>query len=67
MDATSNTRTSEMEFGQRIDFILTDFNVAIECKRFHAPRVLKQLEANPEIILIQGMQAALAFKAMLEK
>ena len=56
-----------MEFGQRIDFILTDFNVAIECKRFHAPRVLKQLEANPEIILIQGMEAALAFKAMLEK
>ncbi|MBP6924702.1 MAG: hypothetical protein KBB78_03995 [Candidatus Pacebacteria bacterium] len=58
---------SRMEFGQRIDFYLPDFGVAIECKRFHTSRSEKQLSENPEIILIQGMNAAKAFKALLEK
>jgi hypothetical protein len=56
-----------MGFGQRIDFYLPDYGVAIECKRFHTSRSLKQLSEHPEIILIQGLQAAKAFRALLIK
>ena len=56
-----------MGFGQHIDFYLPTFHVAIECKRFHTPRVQKQLEKHPEIILIQGMEAAKTFAALLTR
>jgi hypothetical protein len=56
-----------MGFGQQIDFYLPDYGVSIECKRFHTERSLKQLSEHREIILIQGMVAAIAFKTMLTK
>jgi hypothetical protein len=58
---------NRMGFGQRIDFYLPDYGVAIECKRFHADRSLRQLSAHPEIILIQGLEAAKTFRALLTK
>jgi hypothetical protein len=63
---TSTLSTNRTGFGQRIDFYLPDYDVAIECKRFHTPRSLRQLSAHKEIILIQGMQAAKAFRALLK-
>jgi hypothetical protein len=48
-----------------LDFYLPDFDIWIECKRFHSPRIDDQLSRRPNIILIQGMEAALAFNAML--
>jgi hypothetical protein len=38
----------------RLDFFLPDFNVYIECKRFHTPRINDQMERAPDIIVIQG-------------
>lgn len=37
-----------------LDFFLPDFNVYIECKRFHTPRIDDQLSRSTDIIIIQG-------------
>ncbi len=38
----------------RLDFFLPDFDVYIEVKRYHTPRINKQLERAPDVIIIQG-------------
>lgn len=38
----------------RLDFFLPDFNVYIEVKRFHTPRINDQLERATDIIIVQG-------------
>jgi hypothetical protein len=48
-----------------LDFYLPEFDIFIECKASHTDRVLKQLESRPNIILIQGMQAAKTFFKLL--
>lgn len=37
-----------------LDFFLPDFNVYIEVKRYHTPRIADQLQRAPDIIIIQG-------------
>ena len=39
---------------QRLDFYLPDHDIYIEVKKFHTERVLKQLESQDNIILVQG-------------
>ena len=39
---------------QRLDFYLPDHDIYIEVKKFHTDRVLKQLESQDNIILVQG-------------
>ena len=51
----------------KLDFHLPDFGVAIEVKRFATPRSAAQLERHDNTILIQGIEAARAFAAMLAR
>lgn len=38
----------------RLDFFLPDFNVYIEVKRYHTPRINDQIERATDIIIVQG-------------
>lgn len=49
----------------RLDFYLPDVGVYIECKQFHTPRIADQMARAPNVIAIQGMDAARAFAAMI--
>lgn len=48
-----------------LDFYLIDFDVYLECKRFHSNRTDEQLQRDENVIYIQGMKAAEAFASML--
>jgi len=48
-----------------LDFYLPNSRVWIECKRFHADRVVKQLGRHDNVILIQGRQAANTFASLV--
>ena len=48
-----------------LDFLLTDYGVHIECKRFHSPRISEQMSRAPDVIAIQGMAAAELFAALV--
>lgn len=47
------------------DFYLPTYGVAVECKQLHTPRTMKQMEREPEIIVIQGRKAARAFASLI--
>jgi hypothetical protein len=49
------------------DFYLTEQNIFIECKQFYSPRIAKQIADIPDVIVIQGRQAALTFAALIAK
>lgn len=49
---------------QGLDFYLPDYDIFIECKRFSSERTEKQISGK-EVILIQGMIAARAFREMM--
>ena len=40
-----------------LDFHLIDFDVAIEVKRMHTPRVSDQMARHPNVIVAQGPEA----------
>jgi len=48
-----------------LDFYLPESDTWIECKQFHADRVVNQLRDRENVILIQGMDAARAFFRLL--
>ncbi len=48
-----------------LDFYLPSTGVYIECKQFHTPRAIEQMARVPNVILIQGVAAALAFAMMI--
>jgi hypothetical protein len=50
----------------QLDFDLSQFAVAIECKAFETERSTKQLARRDNIILIQGKEAALFFAKALK-
>lgn len=41
----------------RLDFHLTDYDVAIEVKRFYSPRISEQMARAPNVIAAQGERA----------
>ncbi|MES0071840.1 hypothetical protein [Mesorhizobium sp. M0058] len=41
-----------------LDFYLTTEDLHIEVKRFHAPRIAEQMSRAPNVIAIQGLDAA---------
>jgi len=49
---------------ERLDFYLPDQQTYIECKQFYTPRIADQLQLAENVILIQGVGAALAFYAL---
>lgn len=48
----------------QLDFALPN-GVQIECKRFHAARVVDQMAAHENVIVIQGLNAAKTFQQLL--
>lgn len=46
-----------------LDFECDGF--AIECKRFWSDRIKRQIEHRTDVILVQGIEAAQAFKALV--
>ena len=44
-----------------LDFYLPVYDTYIEVKRYHAPRVLRQLEVHENIILLQGLHGVSTF------
>ena len=51
----------------RLDFFLPDFNVYIECKRFHTPRINDQIERAPDVIIVQGMASMRFLESLLSR
>jgi len=58
-------RADDME--TRLDFYLPDFNVYIECKRFHTERIKDQIERAPDVIVIQGMGSIRFLEALVSR
>ena len=56
--------TQNKDLCKSLDFYLPDFDVFIECKRFSCDRTANQITGR-EVILVQGMKAALAFKELV--
>ena len=50
---------------QCLDFVLPDSGVYIECKQFPTGRTSAQIAPFPNVIVIQGRDAAHAFAAMI--
>lgn len=51
--------------GQRLDFYLPQFEIYMEVKRYHTPRIEQQMALQENVILIQGSKAVHAFLAMI--
>ena len=49
-----------------LDFYLPEFDIHIECKRFHSPRISGQMARTTNIIVVQGIEAARVFAQMIE-
>jgi hypothetical protein len=41
----------------RLDFYLVDYDVYIEVKRMHSPRIAEQMSRAPNVIVAQGEEA----------
>lgn len=50
---------------QRLDFFVPSLGLHIEVKQFHSPRISNQMARVPNIIAIQGLGAAKAFRKLL--
>lgn len=55
------------ETERRLDFYLPDLDLYIEVTRMHTPRKIEQLKGLENVLLIQGLPAARAFIALLER
>ena len=49
-----------------LDFYLPKHGVYIECKQFHTVRSIEQLSRANNIILIQGIEAAILFDRLIK-
>lgn len=48
-----------------LDFYLPSYEIYIEVKQYHSPRISEQMSRNPNVIAIQGIEAARAFADLL--
>ena len=48
-----------------LDFECDDLGIAIEVKQFFAPRIIVQIRDRPNVIVIQGREAALQFASLI--
>lgn len=51
----------------RLDFYLPDHDIYIEVKQMHSDRIAEQMSRAPNVIAIQGMQAARFFASLLQE
>lgn len=50
-----------------LDFRLLEWDLLIEVKRFYTPRITRQLKDRENVLLIQGLDAAIAFSRLLDR
>ena len=60
-------RAERMRDMPNLDFYLPDHGIYIECKRFSTPRTAEQIEDVNNVILLQGLEAAYFFAALLDR
>lgn len=53
--------------GRVLDFFLIDHDLFVEVKQFHTDRLEQQIAGVTNVLVVQGMPAAKAFGALLEK
>jgi len=51
------THESEVKHEPVIDFYLPDHDIYIEVKQFYSDRIIKQLQSQQNVIVIQGRKA----------
>lgn len=51
---------------QALDFYLPSYNIYIECKQFPTERTSAQIAPFPNVILIQGREAANVFSSLID-
>lgn len=70
-EITANALTAAgvaFEFPENeLDFYLPEIGIYIEVKQFHSSRIAEQMSRAPNVIAIQGREAALAFAALINK
>jgi hypothetical protein len=49
-----------------LDFYLPGYDLHIEVKQFHSPRISEQMSRAPNVIAIQGIEAARWFAGLLK-
>lgn len=54
---TNRIRYERADAGLGLDFYLPDFDLYIEVKRFHSPRIGEQMGRYENVIAIQGMKS----------
>lgn len=54
---TNGIRYERMDAGIGLDFFLPDFDLYIEVKRFHSPRIGEQMSRAENVIAIQGIKS----------
>lgn len=54
------------ENAHNLDFHLTDYNIAIEVKRFHSDRIYSQMDRHENILVAQGKPAVEMLAKMIE-
>lgn len=50
----------------RLDFYLPDCDLHIECKQFHSERIAEQMSRAPNVLAVQGIEAARFLRYALE-
>ena len=53
------------EVNKNLDFRLTDYDIFIEVKQMHSPRIADQMARAPNVIAVQGKEAVEFFAALL--
>ena len=48
-----------------MDFHLVDFDIYVEVKQFHTPRIARQMAQAPNVIAVQGQQAVEFFASLI--
>lgn len=58
-------RADQSKGSSGLDFFLPDYDVYVEVKRFHSPRIAEQMARRPNVVAIQGDGAMDAFAKIL--
>lgn len=53
--------------GRSLDFYVPSWGIYIECKRYHAGRVVHQMASVPDILVAQGMPAAIVLANLIRQ
>lgn len=52
--------------GQELDFFLPDYNIYIEVKQYHSPRIERQMAQHDNVIVLQGRKSVSLLCSLLK-